>query len=241
MKHIFIALLVLLSGCATQSQTTNRPPSDPTKAELHLTKGYSFLAERRTKQAIVEFDKAIASCNEQYINSDQKLYASRGMTETIYYMLKAAAEEQSAIAVGTICSDALYLKGYASLDMGRIEVAEDYIKQAINMAPVNSMYLSELGHIYQSKNDWQAALDIFIRSEEAANTYSPDEIKNQELTRAKRGVGYNLIELGRLDEAEQKFKECLSINSTDQGAINELKYIEKIRNNEIDHSFIDEP
>ena len=44
-----------------------------------------------------------------------------------------------------------------------------------------------------------------------------------------RGVGYSLIELGRLDEAEEVFNQCLDIDKDDQGAKRELKYIQQMR------------
>ncbi|CAA0126067.1 Uncharacterised protein [Halioglobus japonicus] len=228
MRTIVGILLLCLTGCATHQTAGQHQPS--TTTELTLERGVANLSARKTKAAIKDFDQVIALCESQYRSSEQRTYASRGLNETIYYMAKAAADEEPAIAVGPTCSDALYLRGYASLDFGQIELAQDYIQRAIDMAPVNSMYLSEMGHIYQSKRDWDNALVMFTQAEAAA-TYSPDDVKVLELTRAKRGVGYSLIELGNLDEAEAKFRECLEINADDQGAITELKYIEHIRTN----------
>ena len=227
MRNIIIALTIVLSGCATQQ--TEQQQTLLSETEILLDSGYKKLSNRNTKSAIADFDKIIIICTSQYSDGKKKVYASRGMTETLYYMLKAAADKEDAIAVRPTCSDALYLRGYASLDFGQIELAEEYIKRAIDMAPVNSIYLSELGHIYHSKRDWENALDIFTKAEEAASTYSPPELKDAELTRAKRGVGYSLIELGKLDEAEIKFKECLEINKNDQGALKEIEYIEHLR------------
>ena len=227
MRNIIIALTIVLSGCATQQ--TEQQQTLLSETEILLDSGYKKLSNRNPKSAIADFDKIIIICTSQYSDGEKKVYASRGMTETLYYMLKAAADKEDAIAVRPTCSDALYLRGYASLDFGQIELAEEYIKRAIDMAPVNSIYLSELGHIYHSKRDWENALDIFTKAEEAASTYSPPELKDAELTRAKRGVGYSLIELGKLDEAEIKFKECLEINKNDQGALKEIEYIEHLR------------
>ena len=227
MRNIVIVLALLISGCAAQQAGLQRGPLSNT--EMFLESGFKQLSESNTKNAIVDFDKAIALCEGQYSNSEQKTYASRGMTETLYYMLKAAADKESAVTVSPICSEALYIRGYASLDLGQIELAEQYIQRAIEMAPVNSMYLSELGHVYHAKRDWKSALDVFTKAEEAATVYSPPELKDAELTRAKRGVGYSLIELGMLDEAEKKFRECLEINNDDKSSLKELKYIESIR------------
>ncbi len=85
-------------------------------------------------------------------------------------------------------------------------------------------------NLYQTKKDWKKALDTFQESEQNVEAYSPPDLKLQELSRAKRGVGFALIELGKLDEAEKKFNECLEINKNDKTALNELKYIEGLRN-----------
>jgi tetratricopeptide (TPR) repeat protein len=228
MRIIITALLLYLSGCVNQQTAEQGVPL--TNTEVILERGFSKLSARKTKDAIKDFDEVIVLCEGQYSATDPKAYASRDLNETIYYLAKAATDDQSAIAVDTTCSDALYLRGYASLDFGQIELAEGYIQRAIDMAPVNSMYLSEMGHIYQTRREWDAAIAMFIRAEAAA-TYSPDDVKERELARAKRGIGYSLIELGQLDEAEAKFKECLEIDPDDQAALAELQYIEHLRVN----------
>mgnify|MGYP002700711268 CR=1 FL=1 len=229
MKYFAITLAFLLSACATQPPKQN--PTHSPDIELLLTSAIKKLSIRNTNKAIIDFDKAIALCEDRFSNSEQKVYASRSQTETLFYMLTSYADSISAIATDTVCSDALYGRGYATLDLGKIDLAQTYIQRAIDMAPVNSRYLSEMGHIIQTKRDWTKALEIFSQAEAAADTYSPKELKNMELARAKRGVGYSLIELGRLDEAEIKFKECIDINKDDKGALKELEYIAQLRKN----------
>lgn len=237
MKKITILLLLLLSACAIQTDKSSRTIVESGSATLSeserlLIEGYEQLNQRNSKRAIENyFDKVIEQCAYQYNSEEKAYFAARGMVDTIYYMLLAASAEdkKDAIAVETTCADALYLKGYASLDLGQLDVAQEYIQRAIDMAPMNSMYLSELGHIHHVRRDWPAALEVFMRSERAAETYSPEALKQQELARAKRGVGFSYIELGELGKAEQKLRECLAINGKDQAALDELKYIESLR------------
>ncbi len=229
MKKIAIILAMFLAGCATQGSKDSLASSKTATAEAYIDKGYTHLSNRETQQALEYFDKAIYECEGQYSNDKETVYASRGPSETLYYLTLATTEKKNAIAVAPTCAYALYLKGFAILDLGKIDEAETYLKRAVDMAPMNSMFLSELGNIYHAKKDWNTALGIFILSEEAANLFSPDLMKERELTRAMRGTGYSLIELGRLDEAEEKFKECLKINSDDEAAKQELHYIEQSR------------
>lgn len=243
MKKVILCLSLLATGCATQQNTqtgdnnTGDNSAETFETERLLSKGYDLLVQQSTKKAIDKyFDKAIDLCQSQYDTTSQKTYASRGLNETLYYLMMAATENKDAVAVSSTCADALYLKGYANLDLGRIDSAEEYIKRAIDMAPVNSKYLSELGHVYHIKRDWQEAFDAFFEAEKYAQTYSPEALKDQELARAKRGLGYSLIELGRLEEAKIKYEQCLQINSNDQGAIKELKYINSLQKQKSEQS-----
>lgn len=194
-----------------------------------LIQGYEVLIGRNPKRAIEGyFDAVIKHCDSVYNDTDQKTYSSRGPKEALYYLLKAATDDQAAIVVGQTCAEALYLKGYASLDLGRVEEAKNLIERALEMSPVNSTYLSELGHIYQLQGNWKISLATYRDAEEYAKDFSPEEFKDLDLTRAMRGVGYNLIELGRLDEAKEKYRQCLEIDKDDERALKGIEYIQNL-------------
>jgi tetratricopeptide (TPR) repeat protein len=227
-KLIYVIILsALVSSCATTKNGNSS--SQGNNAKKHLQDGVAFVSSGSVKKAIYEFDQAIGICQNQYSDEKTKVFASRGQVETIYYMLLAAATNFPAQAVDTTCSDALYLRGYAELDLGNIGSAQTYVERAIAMAPVNSQYLSELGHIHQINKKWTDSLEAFSASEESAETYSPEEIKNSELSRAKRGIAFALIELNRIDEAEIKYKECLDIDPNDKKSLHELGYLKSLR------------
>lgn len=206
--------------------------ADETRLEQQrlLAAGGELLAQRAPGKAINGyFNDVIAYCDKQQQQTDQRIYAARTRTETLFYLLGAAAESRDARVDDPLCADAHYLKGYALLELGSVEFAQAEIEAALAMSPVNARYLSELGHIHQYRKQWQQALELFRKAEEYADTYSPDDLKSRELSRAKRGIGFSYIELGRLDEAEKKFLECLELDRNDKSAIRELKYIAKLR------------
>jgi len=228
MKSFLIAIALAVAGCATQTTSS----SDGQSTELGFTLLEAGLRElpKNAKRAKEEyFDKVIELCEKSFDDSQKRFFYARTPAESLFYLMKAAAEETPASVINAPCAEAHYLSGYASLDLGRVEEAEDRILKALEWSPVNPQFKSELGHIKQIQKDWNAALEMFTEAEGNTSAFSPEEVRNAELTRAKRGIGYTLIELGRLDEAEAKFKECLEINANDEGAQHELKYIAELR------------
>ena len=251
MKKLLIVLILVISfGCSSKKiadqpvpvKAVTKPVSENVAGQSVpesgieekygklLQEGYKNLLSRNTKESIDKyFNPIIEAYNTHYGNNGKRVYCSRGQAETLFYLLEASKNNEDAVVISYLWSNAFYFKGYASLDLGKIEEAITVINKAIELSPLNSMYLSELGHIYQTQRKWNEAMDLYKRAEESANEFSPEHVKNTELTRALRGIGYSLIELGRLDEAEEKYKKCLEINKNDKKAINELKYIQSIR------------
>lgn len=234
MKFLFPLLGALLVGCASTSSTLSSSEQlNPQSSYDLIGLGLEEIRQGRPEQAMSQyFDQVIEQCERGYEQSDVRVYTARTQVENLYYLLLAAADEQEAMAVDGSCSDAIFFKGYAKLELGLIEEAESFVRQALKMAPVNAKYQSELGHIYQLKQQWQQALDIFINAEEFATTYSPEQLKVRELARAKRGQGSSFIKLGHWDQAEVLFKECLQLDPQDSVARAELQYIEQLK-----HSF----
>lgn len=123
----------------------------------------------------------------------------------------------------------MFLKAYTLIELDQLEATEPLLLSTLAMAPKNAEYYAELEHIYQTQGRWERALQVFEAAEEAADIFSPEDRRLTELSRAKRGIGFNLIELDRLNEAEAKFRECLALDPDDASAKNELLYIEDVR------------
>lgn len=230
----------LMAGCAS-SPATLAPTPVPAGAvllsdvdtsvaqEQVLKDGFDLLMNFDPQAAVAEFDKLILQCDKQFKDSPQQVYASRSLQETLYYLSLAGASNTDAIAVDSLCSQALYLKAYANIELDDVDGAEQLLERAIALSPANPTYLSELGHIYHMRSHWQKSLVLFEQAEEFAERFSPPDLQMRELTRAKRGVAYSLIELGNLDAAEQKFNECLVLDPQDEASQRELEYIRSAR------------
>ena len=142
--------------------------------------------------------------------------------------MQAASEKQEAIVIEPIWAHAYFLKGYASLDLGRKDEAEKWLNKALELSPANSGYNSELGHLYQLERKWKESAELYKKAEEYANSTSPESVKIIELLRAKRGMAYVLVEQGNLEEAKKIYKECLASDPNDEKSKQELKYIQQL-------------
>jgi len=117
-----------------------------------------------------------------------------------------------------IYADAVYYKGYAYIDLKNIKEAKIWVEKAIKILPKNSLYVSELGYIYQSKKDWKNSLKMYTKAAKLAKTYS-------EIGRALRGKGYAYVEMKEYTKAKKEYKKALKINPNDKLSFRELKYI----------------
>jgi tetratricopeptide (TPR) repeat protein len=228
--------IVLLAALFTASSLFAQAPSPPAsqqedEAQYKLLElGGTLLRAKRPADAIsVSFDKVIAFYEAKYRDRPEQVYCATSGIETLAYLTRHATEkpQTNAIVVRGWC-DALYLKAYALVELQRLAEAKSALESAIALAPQNSLYLSELGHVYERERDWSKAMQYYKAAEEGAQLAEPPS-KARLLARAMRGVGYVLIELGDLDQAERKFTDSLEVEKDNPVAKNELGYIKQLR------------
>ena len=172
-----------------------------------------------------EIDPVIKYYEGKYSRESRKVYCARTSAERLAYLLESASKKEAAVAIGPEWATAYFMKTYALIDLGRVSEARTNLTRALELSPSNSQCLSELAHLYQIDKNLTESQRLFVRAEECARTFSPDEAKVGELTRALRGQGYNLVEMGKLDEAEAKYRECLKQDRNDRAALDELEYL----------------
>ncbi|MEO8020413.1 tetratricopeptide repeat protein [Polaromonas sp.] len=218
---------------ADAAQAAVRNPED-LALEQQLRQGIGLLQSGRPAQAITDhFDKVIAAFELRFKDDTRKFYTGRWQIDTLMYLVEAAASKEEpkrgAVVVPSLWSDAWYLKGYALVELRRISEAKSALESALALSPRNSQYLGELGNLYLGLRDWPSAFATFEKAAAAAGEFSPPEVKNAELSRAWRGMGYVYIEQNRLDEAEKMYLQCLGLDKNDQRARGQLSYIADVR------------
>lgn len=240
MRYFLASLVGLVcTGCVTTTTTSlNSGNSRVPSVESLVMQGAEVLTRDKFPLKAVEkfFNPAIARCEQVYGPSNTRSYVARSPAEMIYY-LTVEAENNTGFdtteVISSACPDAYYLKGYAMLDLGDPAAAERFVLKALEWSPKNAFFMLELGHIRQSQRDWTGSMEYFEDAREAAEVFSPEEFRIAEQTRAIRGIGYCLIELGDLDGAIAVFNESLQLDPDDEKARDELRYIDALRAGEV--------
>jgi tetratricopeptide (TPR) repeat protein len=224
--------ILLAFACADLEAAPPDPDKDP-ELPKRLVEARALIDNKKPQPGIEKCDKVIMAFQAHYGKSQQKIYCARSSTETLAYLVTAAAamskgefdkNKKDAICLSSTWANAFYIKGYALQELRRFDEARAALKRAIEFSPQHSQYLSELGSLYVLEKNWPEAMKTFRAAEDNASI-SPDDVRSDELGRARRGIGYVLVELGKLDEAEKKYQECLADNPKDSRAAEELQYV----------------
>jgi len=146
-------------------------------------------------------------------------------------MLDAANRQEEAVAIGPTWAEALYVKSFALTELHRGGEALAALEAALSLAPSFSRYLAERGYMYQKAKDWRRALQKYEEAEGSVKLLTDRQAQVTERTRALRGQGYALVELGEIDAAERKYKQSLAIDPDDATSKKELDYIQGLRAN----------
>jgi tetratricopeptide (TPR) repeat protein len=202
--------------------------SEDPELEL-LMAGRTLLEARNPAEALRKsFDVVARRLDARHAGAGGRLYCARSQAEAVYYMAMAAAADEEGKVLGSTWSDAHFLRGYALLELQRLDESREALERAVSLSPANAQYLSELAYTYQAGKDWAGSLARYVEAEEAA-ALSPDPEKAGDTARALRGQGYALVELGLLDDAEAKYRKAMEVDPSDRMSAGEIEYIRQVR------------
>jgi tetratricopeptide (TPR) repeat protein len=233
-------------GAAPHTVAVGAP--EPEDVRPLFERGLQLLRDGRCEEAIKQsFDPIIASFEARFGGSEAAVVCARDAGAGLLQGMLAAAERQGdSVILGPDWPDALYFRAFCEVELGDAERAGESLLRALQLLPDDVLYLAELGHVYQMERDWPRAMQVYRRALEAAETLlratdnagaeglpapvSPGDYTPSEwVGRSLRGLGYTLVELGELDEAERQYRRALEVNPQDSQAQQELGYIDQLR------------
>ncbi len=223
----WLAALALIVG----SPALARPAQDtPEQVARNAKLGEAVAAIKSAKpgEAIAILDPLLADYQKLYAAEKRRVYCAHDLKQTLLYMGQAAAAKQDAIAIDPGWCTALWARGFALIDMQQIDAAVPFLERAVELSPSHPHYVSELAYAYQTQRRWQLSYDTYARAAAGAELEEGDQRKSS-LRRAWFGMAFDLVELGKFDEAETLFKQCLQLFPDDQKVKSELQYIREQR------------
>src|SRR5262245_21561236 len=224
MRHITSQVIALIVATAAGfAAAGGDPEKDPQMVKL-LQEARHNIDSKNLAGAIAKCDHVINAYNAYYGDSKQRIFCGRTPEERLGELLKAAVDKDSAIALSSTWSDAYFMKAYALEDLDRMTEAKAMLQQALKTSPFNAQYLAEMGQIYAREKNWSKAEQLYREAEDNASL-SPPDARPSDLARARRGLGYVLVEVGKLDEAEKKYQQCIAADPSDTKAKAELEYV----------------
>ena len=122
-------------------------------------------------------------------------------------------------------SHAYYFLAYIAMQQGNSQAAVDNIDKGLELEPDHPNLLCEKGYILTSMGLYEDAYQYYLE----AYQNRPWATDRQRAS-ALRGMGYQLIELGRLDEAGDKYKESIELEPDNKISRGELEYIKDLKN-----------
>jgi tetratricopeptide (TPR) repeat protein len=220
--HWFTAL-ALLAASPTLAQASQENPEQVARS-AKLGKALAAINSNKPADAIAILDPLLADYEKLYAAEKGRIFCAHNPKQTILYASDADAAGMGSTVLGPDWCTALWARGFALIDLKQVDAAIPFLKRAVALSPAHAHYLSELAYAYQVQRKWQLSYDIFQRAAAGA-MLEEDEQRKKSLRRAWFGMGYDLIELGRLEEAEKMLSLCLELTPDDQKIRNELQYV----------------
>ena len=226
-RRSFWAALALVFASPALAQAPQETPEQAARS-AKLGQAIAAIQSQKPAEATAILQPLLVDYEKLYAGEKRKIYCAHNPKQAILYMAEAGAAKQEAIAIDSGWCIALWARGFALIDMQQLDAAVPFLERAVALSPSHAHYLSELAYAYQTQKKWQLSYDVYGRAAAAAALEEGDQRKRS-LRRAWFGMGFDLIELGRLDEAEKLFNQCLELFPDDQKVKDELQYVREQR------------
>ena len=185
----------------------------------------TLLQSGKPAAAVKIFDAVIADYEARHDPAvPYRCTTGEAAKETIAYASKSLNGARFILGSEEWCT-ALWGKGFALIDLGKSTEAGPYLARSVEMDPMNAHFINEYAEWFKPQRQWQQSYDLFLR---AWRTVDHDRkgLHRRVAARALRGMAFNMIELGDLNEAERLYRQSLDYEPEAATKVqNELDYI----------------
>jgi tetratricopeptide (TPR) repeat protein len=232
MKTILILVafaLMCVSAHADETALSTYSISTTTQDVSDAAKGYQlhnqvneiavFIKDKRFSEA-EKLANELRRTFESEFNTQQKQYTFQSNAEFIEFTITSNEKFERIDWGYMVCLQELaFIKSEKKDYLGSLEL----LKFIERVAPVSAISIAETGSVFNRLGKYDEALSAYQKALAISVKYAS---QRSHRAAALRGMGFALIELKRLDEADQVFEESLEIEPKNQLALTELVYIQ---------------
>ncbi|MCW8132503.1 MAG: tetratricopeptide repeat protein [Planctomycetota bacterium] len=187
------------------------------KAFKDMRAGDLAAAEKGLKEAQAKFQALCKDPKKTYVS-----VANRKELEAY----KKDHPDQDVAWIDWSYLETMHMLAFVAASKRDFKAALDYLAQEEKVAPFSAAAHNERGYIFNHMGKYKEAVEEYKKGKALAERF---ETGRTDLPIALRGMGFALIELGQLDEAQKVFEQSLKIDPNNSTAKNELLYIEQMR------------
>jgi tetratricopeptide (TPR) repeat protein len=222
-----LTLIVVMTACGAAPKSANEGVQGEHlvfQAEMLMHQG-DFA---KAKKILLSYVESIpANWQPRFVeNGRQKIHY---WDENTQKFCQKIDQEKSGMTVDAIMgesySKAYFLLGFMAVEEKKYELANSYLDKALILEPDHPGLISEKAAILLNQQDFKLKESLYRRVLDSKHCMA-----DEERARAYRGLGVVLIDLQQLDEAEHALYESLKYEGNHPLAINELNYIDNLRN-----------
>ena len=226
-----LTLLALSTPIYAENAKTSSPePGNSASASQddELAKGVTLLQSGQPAEAVSIFS-GIISAYEQRYGAKTVFRCISGKPggqalSTAFGEVLTSDKRDVGLGNEDWCT-ALWGKGYALIDLNRSAEAGPFLARAVEMDPDNAHFINEYAEWFKPQRQFKQSFDLFSRAWETVD-HDKQGPNRRVAARSLRGMAFNLIELGDLDGAEQKYRQSLEYEPEAAGKVQgELDYI----------------
>jgi len=196
----------------------------------NLRKAYQALSQNDFVTARQLLQEVVANAPTEYVYSyrdGDSLYVKFWTREEFIQYVSGTKpnERENVVWIQNVYPQAYYYLAILDVNGGNYQNAILNLEKSLKLEPDQPLTLCELAYtIGVQMGDHDAALSLYEKA-----IHSRDYITSSVKATALRGKGVQLIELGRLNEAEVCFRESLQLEPDNELAYGELIYISKLK------------
>lgn len=207
--------------------TLTRGPVDAYIGEEHRATVSRAMqaAQRGDNEAAWALLKApLAFCDQHKSTDKARVFSVTNDAEAKEY--RDAAPGVTTTFIDQACPAAYKGAAFLAVRANDADAAFGYLDRAEALSPHWAAPMAERAYLVGKLGDRAKSLRIYQEALAVAEKYDSSAYMKPLIL---RGIGFSLIELDRLDEAEQAFNQSLQLEPGNELAQNELRYIEQLR------------